>query len=36
MQWIMYHLLAFLAGDCTPHVMVECHDMIALFADDDE
>jgi len=36
MQWILYHLLALLAGDRAPHVMVECPDSIALFADDDE
>ena len=36
MKGILYHLLALLAGDCAPHVMVECHDSLALFADDEE
>ena len=36
MQWILYPLPAFLAGDRTPHVMIECLYSLAGFADDDE
>jgi len=36
MKGILYSPRALQADDRAPHVMVECRDMIAVFADDDE